>query len=143
MCVCACADIGSRRVSRARSTVALCTASCWPEHAHDARAISADMKPPTSKAARRHPVCVTRLAPQRAQPLESLSTIYQQKVPGSPNLSCDIHTHTPARKEYTNFQLYYFVMRICIHVYRVHIYRPRRPRTSASPRKNTEHNINN
>ena len=27
-------------------------------------------------------------------------------------LSCDIHTHTPALKSSTNFQLYYFVMRI-------------------------------
>ena len=29
------------------------------------------------------------------------------------DLSCDIHTHTPARKSYTNFQLYYFVIQIC------------------------------
>ena len=28
-------------------------------------------------------------------------------------LSRDIHTHTPARKSYTNFQLYYFVIQIC------------------------------
>ena len=28
------------------------------------------------------------------------------------NMSCDNHTHTPARKSYTNFQLYYFVIQI-------------------------------
>ena len=30
-----------------------------------------------------------------------------------PTLSCNIHTQTPARKSYTNLQLYYFVIQIC------------------------------
>ena len=32
---------------------------------------------------------------------------------GQGSVSCDIHTHTPARKSSTNFQLYYFVIQIC------------------------------
>ena len=35
--------------------------------------------------------------------------IYMLRRPGETReVSCDIHTHTPARKSYTDFQLYYF-----------------------------------
>ena len=38
----------------------------------------------------------------------------QVALPRAPRFSsCDIHTHTPARKSYTNLKLYYFVIRIC------------------------------
>ena len=43
-------------------------------------------------------------------------------------LSCDIHTHTPARKNYTDFQLYRVVIQVCYTnclVGRPAIWRPR------------------
>ena len=37
----------------------------------------------------------------------------EPRCPSRRFLSCDIHTHTPARKSPTNFQLYYVVIQLC------------------------------
>ena len=52
-------------------------------------------------------ICITCSAPSTPEPSR-----WRRRHACMQILSCDIHTHTPARKSSTNFQLYYLLYKL-------------------------------